>query len=290
MNRKILISLVIIGILFVGSGVFAIFNGDLIFNDSSSSDLASVSTVHNLSDTVLKEIPSAEEKDLVTTDVSKPSAIINYQNLTKSDLLVAYVENQGVNREFAALQKLNPNSTNVTAGYFMCSECGLFVPVGNVLNLVPDEYLCKCTDIWFDSNSITPLYSEENILNFVYDDIYAVKNDPAKIINHYYIDNYNHIKSSAEYSNALNSATDGLNNTDSVVDKPINNDSKVVDSSDNDLKVVNSFNNNYGDKGIKKPDPKGFSDFYIEPYDIYDYRSEKVYTQDYYFELNSTPI
>lgn len=236
MKNKILITILLIGILFVGTGVFALFNGDSIFNESSSPDLVSDAPIQNQSGTDLKEIPSAENNDLVSTDIQKAYAYNNHQNLSKSYLLVDYVENNGVNE---LLFELRSNVPNLTSGYCQCVECGLFVPVGNVLNLIPDEYLCNCSDRNLDLNTATPMFSEENVLNFIYGDMFLVKKDPEYYIPYY---KYSYNSSTVDNSSDVNSGVDILNNTNSIPDKDISTDSKVVDSSNDDSSVKNQDN------------------------------------------------
>ena len=56
------------------------------------------------------------------------------------------------------------DTDSVSGGYIECSNCGKFVPVGDVSGLVPEDYLCDCGAYIMSIKDVPFVYSEESVL------------------------------------------------------------------------------------------------------------------------------
>lgn len=217
MKTKVLIPVLILGIIFIGSGVFAIMNGDFVFNNQSS-DLDNNFTSIQNQNSLTKDVDSLNNTGLISSGILKSFDYIDYQNKTKKELLFDYVENNGVDEYFYAL---HIDRTNLTSGYVSCTDCGFFIPIGNVSNLIPEEYLCNCSV--YVSSSVIPTFSEENVLNFVYYDINYIPGRTFYDMNKYGFHSYPLTNSLNNQSNITESSVDVVNssNSNSDTDVPI---------------------------------------------------------------------
>ncbi len=217
MKTKVLISVLILGIIFFGSSVFAIMNGGIIIN-SHSSDLDNNFTDIQNQSSLTKDIDSLNNTNLISFSISESYDYINYQNKNKKELLFDYIEKNGVNEYFYILHR---DSNNLNSGYTTCFECGRLIPIGNVSNLIPEEYLCNCSNIV--SSSAIPMYSEENVLNHIYFDI-ILKNETLHTKN----------KNTSFYSSHSNVS---LNNQSSITESPADVVNSSNENSDVDVRV-----------------------------------------------------
>ena len=56
------------------------------------------------------------------------------------------------------------DTDSVFGGYIECSDCGKFVPVGDVSGLVPEDYLCDCGAYIMSIKDVPFVFSEESVL------------------------------------------------------------------------------------------------------------------------------
>lgn len=256
MNKKILMGLIILGVIFIGSATYALFNENILLDVSSdiqTNDSSPPNNQHNIQNNQSNNIVNYRNSNLSFNEMAnvvlRATDNIDYQNKIKKEQLFDYIENNGVNEYFYAL---HIDHNNLNSGYISCPDCGFFIPIGNVSNLIPEEYLCNCSV--FVSSSAIPTYSEENILNFVYHDINHGKT-------------FYTMHKNGFYSSPLNVS--------------LNNKSSITDSS---ADVVNSSNGNsdVDVPVIVKPRYTPYPhNYWVHPYD-----NDPLANLTYYGDLN----
>lgn len=261
MNKKILMGLIILGVIFIGSATYALFNENILLDVSSdiqTNDSSLPNNQHNIQNNQTNNIANVGNSNLsfnnIVNVVLRTTGDIDYQNKIKKELLFDYVENNGVNEYFYVL---HIDSNNLNSGYISCPDCGFFIPIGNVSNLIPEEYLCNCSV--FVSSSAIPTYSEENILNFVYYDINDGKTFQA-------------LNKNGLYSSPLNVS---LNNQNSI--------------SESSADVMNSSNGNsdVDVPAVEEPKNPRINPHLPHPGEfIYPYRNDPSANLTYYGDLN----
>ena len=85
------------------------------------------------------------------------------------------------------------DTDTLDGGYVMCSDCGNFIPIGNVSGLVAEKYLCHCPNEHPTSvKDVAFVYTEESVLQDTWyteisskplDNSFNVDSDDANNIN-----------------------------------------------------------------------------------------------------------
>ena len=181
--------LIILGVIFVGSAAYALFNENILLdvtadvqaNDASSSN-NQPNIQNNRSNNIANgENPSSSFNNIanailndsgVVNDDSGQKVVKELRRITAMDgIHIRYDDSSYFivtdNGTFMVRDILMPvyDTDSVSGGYIWCADCGNFIPVGDVLGLVPDDYLCKCPDEHPTSDKDVPyVFSEESVL------------------------------------------------------------------------------------------------------------------------------
>ena len=203
MNKKILIGLIILGVFFVGSATYALFNENLLLNDvtsdiqtndtSRSNQLNIQNNLANTQNNPLSNIISGGNSNFVLNTMANVvlndigendndgQKIVNevYRFTSNNKTLVEFddssflftVDNQTFDGKFGLTKIYDVDG--VSGGYIECSDCGKFVPVGDVSGLVSEDYLCDCGAYIMSIKDVPFVFSEESVLqNIKYAEYY----------------------------------------------------------------------------------------------------------------------
>ena len=198
MKNKVVIGLIIVGIIFLGSVTYALFNENLLLNDVASdiqtNDTTQSNNQLNIQNNQSNNIISGENSNFVPNNMANVvlnsiseindndgQKIVNevYRFTSNNKTLVEFddssflftVDNQTFDGKFGLTKIYDVDS--VSGGYIECSDCGKFVPVGDVSGLVPEDYLCDCGAYIMSIKDVPFVFSEESVLeNIKYAEYY----------------------------------------------------------------------------------------------------------------------
>lgn len=198
MNKKILVGLIILGVFFVGSATYALFNENILLNDVTSdiqtNDTSLSNNQPNIQNNQSSNIIIGENSNFVPNNMANVvlnsiseindndgQKIVNevYRFTSNNKTLVEFddssflftVDNQTFDGKFGLTKIYDVDS--VSGGYIECSDCGKFVPVGDVSGLVPEDYLCDCGAYIMSIKDVPFVFSEESVLeNIKYAEYY----------------------------------------------------------------------------------------------------------------------
>ena len=206
MKSKVVIGLIIVGIIFLGSATYALFNENLLLNDVASdiqtNDTTQSNNQHNIQNNQpniqnnpansqnnpLTNIISGENSNFVPNNMAnvvlngigdnsvvnddvgqkivkevRRITINNQTHIFYDDYSCVVIEdNMTYNGQNVLKHVVDTDS--VSGGYIECSDCGKFVPVGDVSGLVPEDYLCDCGAYIMSIKDVPFVYSEESVL------------------------------------------------------------------------------------------------------------------------------
>lgn len=201
MDKKVLIGLIILGIIFVGSTAYALFNENLLLNDVTSDIQTNDTSLSNNQSNIQNNpvnvqnnqsgnIISGENSNLVSNNMA--NTILNDiseindnggQKVVKERFRVTVNNETQIFYDDGSFIVLRDNHTysgrdmltriydtnDMDGGYIQCAECMKFLPVGNVSGLVPEDYLCNCTNTVSVKSvkDVLFLYSEEDVLEHI---------------------------------------------------------------------------------------------------------------------------
>lgn len=246
MKNKVVIGLIIVGIIFLGSVTYALFNENLLLNDVASdiqtNDTTQSNNQLNIQNNQSNNIISGENSNFVPNNMANvilngisDNSVVNEdvgQKVVKERLRVTVNNETQIFYDDGSFIVIRDNhayygkdvltriydTNDMDGGYIQCAECTKFIPVGNVSGLVPEDYLCNCTNT-YSVNSVKDVpfvYSEEDVLE--------------------------HIK-----INGFNNAFDDSSNVDMNIDVDINSSNDVNQNS-------TVINNNIDKPEFKIPD------------------------------------
>ncbi len=176
MNKKILTGLVILGMVFVGSATYALFNENPI--------LDVVPDVQTSEASLPNEHPNIQNNQQ-TIIASNGNSNLSFNNMANIVLTNAGGINDNSfpnnnethsNKEIVKLEtrrdpgnsllEIVDDTSALDGGYVTCADCGNFIPVGNVFGQIDENYLCHCPDEHPTSVKDVPfVYTEESVLN-----------------------------------------------------------------------------------------------------------------------------
>ena len=200
MKNKVVIGLIIVGIIFLGSVTYALFNENLLLNDVASdiqTNDASLSNNQpniennpaNIQNNPLTNIISGENSNFVPNNMA--NVVLNGigdNSVVNDDVgqkIVKEVRRITINNQthifyddYSYIMIMNNKTYNgqnvlkhvvdtdtVEGGYVICADCGNYIPVGKVSGLVSENYLCHCPDEHPTSlKGLSQVYSEESVL------------------------------------------------------------------------------------------------------------------------------
>lgn len=154
MHKKILISLIIFGIIFLGSATYALFNENFLLNDVVSNVQTNDTSLsnnqlniqNNPANVVLNDIGVV--KDGVGQNVVKEVYRVTAGNRTEivyDDSTTTIIRGNNTSHLSTVLTYVY-DTTTIDGGYVECADCGNFIPVGKVSGLVSEKFLCQCPD------------------------------------------------------------------------------------------------------------------------------------------------
>ena len=189
MKSKVVIGLIIVGIIFLGSATYALFNENLLLNDVASdiqtndttqsnnqsniqnnqsntilnSENLNFTHYNNVANVVLNDIGNinGDVGQKVVKEVSRRT-VDNKTLVEFDDSSFLYTVNDHTYHIHDVLTIIY-DVDSVSGGYIDCPDCGKFIPVGDVSGLVPEDYLCDCGAYVIGKN-VPWVYSEESVL------------------------------------------------------------------------------------------------------------------------------
>ena len=191
MNKKILVGLIILGVFFVGSATYALFNENILLNDVTSdiqtNDTSLPNNQSNIQNNQSNTILNSENLNLshnnmanvVLNDIGNINGDVGQKvvkevyrrtvdNITVvefDDSSYSFTMNNHTYYVKHILTKIY-DLDSVSGGYMDCPDCGKFIPVGDVSGLVPEDYLCDCGAFVIGKN-VPWVYSEESVLEHI---------------------------------------------------------------------------------------------------------------------------
>lgn len=198
MNKKILMGLIILGLIFVGSATYALFNENLVLdvasdiqvNDASLSNNQpniqnnqannivnsgnSSLSFNNMANTVLNDVDGINDNSVLNDNKTHNNKKIvkeigrrtegNNSYVFYDDFTCKFLYGDEPSDSYDVLETVVDTST-LDGGYVMCSDCGNYIPIGKVSGLVAEKYLCHCPDEHPTSVKDVPfVYTEESVL------------------------------------------------------------------------------------------------------------------------------
>ena len=192
MKNKVVIGLIIVGIIFLGSVTYALFNENLLLNDVASdiqtNDTTQSNNQLNIQNNQSNNIISGENSNFVPNNMANvvlnsisDNSVVNddvgqkvvkeIRRVTANDRVYVFYDDSSIISINDAMTSQFKNvlipvyDTDTVGGYVMCADCGNYIPVGDVSSLVPEKYLCKCPDEHPKSVKDVPfVYTEESVL------------------------------------------------------------------------------------------------------------------------------
>ena len=199
MKNKVVIGLIIVGIIFLGSATYALFNENLLLNDVAS-DIQTNDTTQSNNQPNIQNNPANSQNNPLTNIISGENSNFVTNNMANV-VLNGISDNSAVNDDvgqkvvkevwritinnqthimyddYSYIMIMNNKTYNgqevrravdtdtVEGGYVLCSDCGNYIPVGKVSGLVAEKYLCHCPDEHPTSVKDVPfVYTEESVL------------------------------------------------------------------------------------------------------------------------------
>lgn len=238
MNKKILIGLIILGVFFVGSATYALFNENILLNDVTSdiqtNDTSMSNNQHNIQNNQSSNIIIGENlnfthynnvANVVLNDIGNINGDVG-QKVVKEvsrrtvdnktlvefdDSSFSFTVNNHTYHAKDVLTKIY-DVDSVSGGYVVCPNCAKYIPVGDVSGLVPEDYLCDCGAYVIGKN-VPFIYSEESVLEQIgFAEIY--KNTAGLVDYTFVIDSAN--ADNIDNNNASDEVTqDNIESTDS---------------------------------------------------------------------------
>ena len=211
MNKNILFCLIILGVFFVGSATYALFNENLLLDavsDIQSNDTALSNNQPNIQNNQPSNIVVEENSNLIplANTILKDIGIVNgdvgqkvvkevsrftVNNVTYAEFddssFIFIRDNITYNAKNSLIKIYDVDS--VSGGYLDCYNCGKFIPVGAVSQSVPEDYLCDCGAFIIGKN-VPWIYSEENVLEYIkytedyYNDVGIPEGNPFGHVQH----------------------------------------------------------------------------------------------------------
>ena len=192
MNKKILLGLIILGVIFLGSVTYALFNENLLLNDVASdiqtNDTTQSNNQLNIQNNQSNNIISGENSNFVPNNMANvilngisDNSVVNddvgqkvvkeIRRVTANDRVYVFYDDSSIISINDAVTSQFKNvlipvyDTDTVGGYVMCADCGNYIPVGKVSGVVSENYLCHCPDEHPTSVKDVPwVYSEESVL------------------------------------------------------------------------------------------------------------------------------
>ena len=242
MNNKIFMGLIILGVIFVGSAAYALFNENILLDvtaDVQANDASSSNNQPNIQNNRSNNIANGENpsssfnnianailNDIgVVNDDSGQKVVKELRRITAKDgIHVRYDDSSYFivtdNGTFMVRDILMPvyDTDSVSGGFIVCADCGYFIPVGDVSVLVPDDYLCKCPDEHPTSlKGLSQVYSEESVL----EDIKLTEHSKHNVVipeDNSFEDSFKNIDTVDNVSVSDESTQGNVENTDSFED------------------------------------------------------------------------
>ena len=187
MNKKILLGLIILGVIFVGSATYALFNENILLDvtaDVQANDASPSNNQPTIQDSQANNIANGENSNLsfnnmanavlnemgVVNDDGEQKVVKEVSRVTANDRIYVFYDdssiifiNDAVTSQFKNV--LIYDNETIDSGYVMCADCANYIPIGKVSGLVPEKYLCKCPDEHPKSVKDVPfVYTEESVL------------------------------------------------------------------------------------------------------------------------------
>ena len=240
MKNKVVICLIIVGIIFLGSVTYALFNENLLLNDVASdiqtNDTTQSNNQLNIQNNQSNNIISGENSNFVPNNMANvilngisDNSVVNDdvgQKVVKEvsrrtvdnktlvefdDSSFSFTVNNHTYHAKDVLTKIY-DVDSVSGGYVVCPNCAKYIPVGDVSGLVPEDYLCDCGAYVIGKN-VPFIYSEESVLEQIgFAEIY--KNTAGLVDYTFVIDSAN--ADNIDNNNASDEVTqDNIENTDS---------------------------------------------------------------------------
>ena len=200
MKNKVVIGLIIVGIIFLGSVTYALFNENLLLNDVASDIQTNDASLPNNQPNIQNN-PANSQNNQSSNIISGENSNLIHNNMANV-VLNGISDNSAVNDDvgqkivkevrritinnqthimyddYSYIMIMNNKTYNgqnvlkhvvdtdtVEGGYVLCSDCGNYIPVGKVSGVVSENYLCHCPDEHPTSVKDVPwVYSEESVL------------------------------------------------------------------------------------------------------------------------------
>ncbi len=168
MSKKVLAILIIIGIVFVGSTTYALFNENLVFDVASDIQINEASSPN--------DHPNIQNNQpmIIANNGNSNLSFNNVANIVLNDVSVindSSVSNDNeidvnkkieTRREALRLLDIVDDPGALDGGYVLCSDCGNFIPLGKVSGVLNEKCLCHCPDVVVAD--VPYVYTEESVL------------------------------------------------------------------------------------------------------------------------------
>ena len=202
MNKKILVGLILLGVIFVGSATYALFNENILLGltaDVATNDSSIPNNQSNIQNNT-KNIVNSENlnssfnkmANVVLNDIVAVNDNLG-QKVVKEVYRVTVGNRTEISYDDSSFMVLMGNETyhfksvltriydtnGINGGYLVCADCRNYIPVGSVLGVVPENYLCNCPDEHPKNVKDVPyVYSEESVLEYI-----RLNENSVKIVN-----------------------------------------------------------------------------------------------------------
>ena len=184
MNNKIVMGLIILGVIFVGSATYALFNENILLyvsSDVATNDSSLSNNQSNIQNNQTSNIVDSKNSNLsfnnmanaVLNDIGERNIVKEVSRRTVDNKTLVEFDDSSYsftvnNHKYHAKHVLTKiyDLDSVSGGYMDCPDCGKFIPVGDVSGLVPEDYLCDCGAYVIGKN-VPWVYSEESVLEHI---------------------------------------------------------------------------------------------------------------------------